>query len=291
MSEAFKLIDDEESLSHLCEKLSQSTWLAVDTEFERVSTYYPELCLVQVSNGDTTVVIDPITIKDITPLLDLLYQPSITKVWHSAHQDLEIFFNMKGTVPTPLFDTQLAAPLLGYAQGIGYGNLVKEALGIELDKGHARADWKKRPLTDDMLRYAADDVIYLGKVYEVFVEKLKTVDDQSEINNKQDRLIKTETYEPNPDLMWKKMFAAKRMKGKQLDVVKKLAAWRELTARSRNRPRKWILADYALIEMAKQLPENKSELLKIDKVGEKTVSRHGDDLLKICHDAKSEIKD
>lgn len=283
MSEVFSVVDDEESLIQLCEQLSSSTWLAVDTEFERVSTYYPELCLVQVSNGDTTAVIDPITIQDITPLLDLLYQPSIIKVLHSAHQDLEIFFNIKGSVPTPLFDTQLAAPLLGYAQGIGYGNLVNEALNIELEKGHARADWKRRPLSEDMLRYAADDVIYLGQVYEVFVEKLKAVEDQSSLNEKLANLIKAETYKPDPNLMWKKMFAAKRMRGKQLETIKKLAAWRELTARERNRPRKWILADHALIEMAKQLPENKATLLKIDKVGEKTVNRHGDDLLKLLH--------
>jgi ribonuclease D len=278
-------------LSQLCEQLSQSPWLAVDTEFERVSTYFPELCLVQISNGDVTAVIDPIAIKDITPMLDLLYQPAITKVLHSAHQDLEIFFNIKESVPTPLFDTQLAAPLLGYAQGIGYGNLVNEVLSIELEKGHARADWKRRPLSEDMLRYAADDVIYLGKVYEMFVEKLKTVEDQTSLNQKLANLVRAETYKPDPDLMWKKMFAAKRMKGKQLAIVKRLAAWRELTARERNRPRKWILADYALIEIAKQMPENKSELLKIDKIGEKTVIRHGDDLLKICHDAKLEIND
>lgn len=286
MSDAYRLIDDEISLSKLCEELCDSNWLAVDTEFERVSTYYPELCLVQVSNGDITAVIDPVVIENIEPLLDLLYQPSITKVWHSAHQDLEIFFNIKGTVPTPLFDTQLAAPLLGHTQGIGYGNLVKEVLGIELEKGHARADWKKRPLSDDMLRYAADDVIYLGKVYECFIEKLKAVENKNPLNEKLANLIKVETYKPNPELMWKKIFAAKRMGGKQLAVIKQLAAWREITARERNRPRKWILADYSLIEMAKQLPESKAELLAIDKIGEKLVNRHGDVLLKICLDAE-----
>lgn len=217
----------------------------------------------------------------------MLYQPSITKVLHSAHQDLEIFFNLKETVPTPIFDTQLVAPLLGYAQGIGYGNLVKEVLNIELEKGHARANWKQRPLTEAMLKYAADDVIYLGKVYEIFVEKLKTIEDQSPLNQKLANLIKAETYKPDPDLMWKKMFAAKKMKGKPLAILKKLAAWRELTARQRNRPRKWILADHALIEIAKTSPENTSELLKIDKLGEKTIRRHGDDLLRICHDTNT----
>jgi len=279
------LIDDEASLSILCEKLKESRWLAVDTEFERVSTYYPELCLVQVSNGELTAVVDPIAIKDINPLLDLLYQPSITIVLHSAHQDLEIFFNIKRSVPVTLFDTQLAAPLLGYAQGIGYGNLVKEVLDIELEKGHARADWKKRPLIEGMLRYAADDVIYLGKVYEIFIEKLKVIKDKSALNDKLDRLKKPATYEPDPGLMWKKIFAAKKMKGKQLDIIKKLAAWREITARKRNRPRKWILSDLSLIEMVKQLPEDKTELLKIDKVSEKIVDRYGEELLTICQEA------
>lgn len=237
---------------------------------------------MQVSNGDITAVIDPITIKDISPLLDLLYDPAITIVLHSAHQDLEIFFNIKGAVPLPLFDTQLAAPLLGYAQGIGYGNLVNEALNIELEKGHARADWKKRPLTEAMLKYAADDVIYLGKVYALFIEKLKTVVDHSEMDERIERLTKAETYEPDPDLMWKKIFAARKIKGRQLNIIKKLAAWRELTARSKNRPRKWILADHSLVEIAKQLPEDKTGLLKIDKLNEKFVNQYGDELLAIC---------
>lgn len=285
MTEAFILINDEKSLTQACIQFSNSKWLAVDTEFERVNTYYPELCLVQISDGINTVVIDPLLIKNIDPLIELLYQPSITKVLHSAHQDLEIFFNIKGSVPTPLFDTQLAAPLFGYARGIGYGNLIKEVFDIELEKGHARTDWKKRPLTKEQLRYAADDVIYLAKVYEVFLKKINEVENLTAYNEQMARLIKPETYQPDPDRMWKKIFAAKRMKGKQLTVIKQLAAWREMTARERNRPRKWILPDNALVDMAKRLPDNKSDLLQIDKIGEKVVNRHGDELLKIIHDA------
>lgn len=285
MTEAFTLVDDEKSLSQVCVQLSNSTWLAVDTEFERVSTYYPELCLIQISNGIYTAVIDPLSINDLEPLFELLYQQSITKVLHSARQDLEIFFNIKGVVPTPLFDTQLAAPALGYAKGIGYGNLIKEVLGIELDKGHARTDWKKRPLTEEQLRYAADDAIYLGKVYEVFVKKLINVETLTSLNEQLAVLAKPETYQPDPENMWKKIFAARKLEGKKLAVLKQLAAWREITARNQNRPRKWILPDQALIDMARRLPANKSDLLHIDKVGEKTISRHGDALLKILCDA------
>jgi ribonuclease D len=281
MTEKFIFIEDDESLSNLCEQLNGSSWLAVDTEFERVSTYYPELCLLQISDGTLHAVIDPLVISNIEPLYDLLYQDSITIVLHSAHQDLELFFHIKGDVPTPLFDTQLAAPLFDYAEGIGYGNLVKEVLEIELDKGHARADWKKRPLTKEQLRYAADDAIYLGKIYEIFLEKLNDVKDLTSFNDRTVRLTKAETYQPHPENMWKKIFAARRLKGKQLEIVKQLAAWREKTARERNRPRKWIIADHTMIEMAKNSPESKTELLKIDKVNEKMVERHGDALLKI----------
>ena len=122
MTEEYIFIDNEELLFQLCTQFSDSSWLAVDTEFERVSTYYPELCLVQISNGQQTIIVDPLVINNLEPLYGLLYQQSITKVFHSAHQDLEIFFHIKGSVPTPLFDTQLAATILGYAKGIGYGN-------------------------------------------------------------------------------------------------------------------------------------------------------------------------
>ena len=286
MSEDFLFIEDEDSLSDLCQQLSNSNWLAIDTEFERVSTYYPELCLVQISNGTVHAIIDPITISNLEPLFDLLYRESITKVLHSAHQDLELFFNIKGSVPTPLFDTQLAAPIFGYAQGIGYGNLVKEVLEIELDKGHARTDWKKRPLSKEQLRYAVDDAVYLGKVYEVFQEKIKDVKSLQDFNAQIERLTKAETYNPDPKKMWKKIFNAKRLKGKQLEIVKLLAEWREITARERNRPRKWIVDNHVVIELAKLLPENKSELLQIDKVNEKMVNRYGDDWLKIIQSTK-----
>jgi len=285
MTEKFIFIDDNNALLKLCEQLNASTWIAVDTEFERVSTYYPELCLVQVSNGDVHAVIDPLVINNLEPLYDLLYKESITKVLHSAHQDLELFFNIRGKVPIPLFDTQIAAPLFDYAQGIGYGNLVKEVLAIELDKGHARTDWKKRPLTKEQLRYAADDAIYLGKVYEVFLQKLND-SHRNILTEKSARLTKADTYQPDPATMWKKIFAAKRLKGKPLEVVKQLAAWRELTARERNRPRKWILADHAMVEMAKILPENKAGFLKIDKISEKMINKHGDDWLNLIHSAE-----
>lgn len=279
MAEEFIYIDNEASLSELCNKLKNSSWLAVDTEFERVNTYYPELCLIQISNGITHAIIDPITISDLELFYHLLYDESITKVLHSAHQDLEIFFNIKNSIPEPLFDTQIAAPLFDYAQGIGYGNLVKEVLDIDLDKGYARTNWKKRPLTDQQLRYAVDDAIYLGKVYEIFTEKIKKVADLHNFNAQIERLSKPQTYEPDPGTMWKKIYAAKRLKGKQLETVKKLAEWREVTARKQNRPRKWILSNHDIIELARLSLQTRDDLLKV--INEKAQSRYGDELYNI----------
>jgi len=279
MAEDFLFIDNEVSLSELCKKLEQSNWLAVDTEFERVNTYYPELCLIQISNGPIHAIIDPIAISHLEVFYDLLYNESITKVLHSAHQDLEIFFNIKRSIPKPLFDTQIAAPLFDYAQGIGYGNLVKEVLAIELDKGQSRTDWKKRPLTKEQLRYAADDAIYLGKVYDIFSEKIKSIENLHNFNAQIERLYKLQTYEPDPASMWKKIYAAKRLKGKQLDIVKKLAEWREVTARKRNKPRKWILENHKIIDIAKLPIESKEDLLNV--INEKAFNRYGDDLFAI----------
>jgi len=279
MTEEFLFIDNEASLSELCKTLKSSSWLAVDTEFERVNTYYPELCLIQVSNGSTHAIVDPISINNLEAFYDLLYRESIIKIFHSAHQDLEIFFHIKGSVPKPLFDTQIAAPLFDYAQGIGYGNLVKEVLEIELDKGHARTNWKKRPLTKEQLRYAADDAIYLGKIYEVFAEKIESIENLHNFNAQTERLYKPQTYEPDPTTMWKKIFAAKRLKGKQLDIIKKLAEWREITARKQNKPRKWILENHIIIDIAKLPVESKEDLLTV--INEKALNRYGDALFGI----------
>ncbi len=279
----FTFIDTAESLAQCRDALQGCSWLAVDTEFERVNTYYPKLCLVQIASAADNYVIDPIALKNIDPLLDLMYDASITKVLHSAHQDLEIFVNLTDRIPAPLYDTQLAAPLYGFNKGIGYGNLVKEALDVELDKGHARTDWTRRPLGDAQLRYAIDDVIYLAKIYQLFMQKQQ----QQELARLEELfagLYKEDTYHPDPERMWKKIFAARRLKGKSLAVAKQLAAWRELTARKQNLPRKWLLADHALVEIAKRFPTSIEEFSAIDKISDKMAKRYSDDWLAILSD-------
>lgn len=269
----YLFIDQPAALEQCCKELANSEWLALDTEFERVNTYFPKLCLVQLASDRQSYIIDPLALDDIGPMLDLLYNNAITKVLHSAHQDLEIFYNLTGNIPAPLYDTQLAAPLYEFNKGIGYGNLVKDALSIELDKGHARTDWTRRPLKDAQLRYAADDVIYLARIYQLFLQK-QNQEDVARLEQLFALLYKADTYHPDPDRMWKKIFAAKRLKGKPLEAAKRLAAWREVTAREQNLPRKWLLADHALVEIAKRMPASFEEFTAIDKISDKMAKRY-----------------
>ncbi|MBD3669210.1 MAG: ribonuclease D, partial [Gammaproteobacteria bacterium] len=166
-------VDTQATLDELCAQLSGSQWLTLDTEFIREETYYPQLCLIQIGNDDVIACVDPIALDDLSPLLDLLYRDDITKVLHAARQDMEIFHKLRGHPPGNLFDTQIAATLLGQGDQIGYGNLVKAMLDVELDKAHSRTDWSKRPLSPEQLEYAADDVRYLRDIYKQQLTQLK----------------------------------------------------------------------------------------------------------------------
>lgn len=281
MNKELVFIDSDLALTQHCGQLKGCSWLAVDTEFERVSTYYPELCLLQVATGKMTVVIDPLAIAHLEPLYDVLYDPSITKVFHAARQDLEIFFHIKGNLPFPIFDTQIAASLLGYDKQLSYANLISEILGVELAKTQTRTNWKRRPLSRSQLRYAVDDVVYLGQVYELLLAKLIEAGKLSLLEEECKALAKPELYQPDPETMWLKIREAKKLEGKLLAVLQQLAAWREITARAENQPRKWIMQDHTLVEMARSLPANPDDLSRINGVNERLLQRHGAALLEI----------
>jgi len=281
MNKDLTVIDTALALTQLCEQLQGCSWLAVDTEFERVNTYYPELCLVQVANNDITAVIDPLAIANLEPLYDVLYNPSIIKVFHAARQDLEIFFHIKGELPVSLFDTQIAAALLGYDKQLGYANLINEVLGVELAKTQTRTNWKRRPLHRNQLEYAADDVIYLAQAYELLSARLIESGKMTLLKEECNALRRPEIYVPDPEKMWQKIREAKKLAGNNLIVLKKLAAWREITARAENQPRKWILDDFTLIDMARLSPTSKEDLSRIKGMKEKVLNRHGANLLEI----------
>jgi ribonuclease D len=281
MSLKYQLIETEESLIDICDRFKGAAWLAIDTEFEREKTFYPELCLIQVATADEVAVIDPLTIDNLQPLFDLLYESSITKVFHAARQDLEIFFNLQRAIPQPLFDTQIAAPLMGYDEQLGYANLVNLVLGVELGKAHTRTDWKRRPLQEAQLQYAADDVIYLGQVYLMLVSELEKHGRIAWLEKDFSELCDPNLYEPDPEFVWMKNRGAKKLKGNKLCALQHLAAWRERKARAENRPRNWLMRDEVLVDIAQLQPQTLSDLGRMKALNERMVDRYGAEILKI----------
>lgn len=279
MTETALYIDSAEGLASLCTQLRRHEWFTLDTEFLREKTYRPRLCLLQVANPDVVACIDPLALPSLEPLLELLFDPAITKVLHAAHQDLEIFFEMRDAVPAPIFDTQIAATLLGQGEQVGYGALVKEVLGIELEKGHARADWCQRPLDAAQLAYAADDVRYLRDVYLSQLAQLRQLNREGWLAADFAEMVDPARYRNPPQLAWQRLKGTNRLRGEQLAVLQQLAAWREEQAQRSDRPRRWILKDEILLDLARHMPQDNPGMLRIRGLEESTVARHGKALL------------
>jgi ribonuclease D len=283
---AVQYIDTPAALAELCAQLRGEPWLALDTEFLREKTYYPKLCLLQVATPTLVACIDPLALEDISPLLDVLYREDTTKVLHAARQDMEIFFHLRNTLPSPVFDTQIAALLLGFPDQIGYGNLVKETLGIELEKLHSRTDWSQRPLSDAQIHYAAEDVFYLAQVYQHLVEKLSELGRLDWLSEDFERLTHVELYNNDPEQAWFKVRGVNRLKGPGLAVLQTLARWRETVARDQDRPRGWLLRDDELVEIARHLPATPAALGAIRGLHERFIDKHGARLLELVAEAR-----
>ncbi len=279
-------IDTHEKLLEFCDKIQHQSYLALDTEFLRERTYRPQLCLIQVKANEFLACIDAIAIKDLSPFLALLDNPNIVKVFHAASQDLEIFYMLTKQVPAPLFDTQIAAPLLGYNEQIGYGNLVNEHLNIELSKAHTRADWTRRPLPDQQIHYALDDVIYLEKLYLDMREQLEREGRLAWLAPEFEQLSLPEKYEQPAGDRWLKIRNIQRYKGATLAIIQALAKWREIKARELNRPRNWLLKDDLLCTLAQQAPEDETALSHIRSLDRKTKDQFSTELLAIINEAK-----
>ena len=278
-------IADDAALKAFCDVLRQHDTLYLDTEFIRESTYYPILCLIQIATAEQSVCIDPLTIKDLGPLMDVLYDPKITKVIHAGRQDMEILFQLNGALPSPLFDTQIAAAFLGYGEQIGYGELIKRELGVQLDKSHSRTDWKKRPLSPAQLEYALDDVRYLAKAYPKLIEKLQSLHRLQWVQEESAGLEQSDLYTNQPDKMWLKVKRASSLRGKALAVLQKLAAWRELTAVDRDSPRRRILTDDVLLTLARQQPSDMDSLTRIRGLHPSFMKHHANKILEIIEQA------
>ena len=273
-------------LKALCDDINIVTWLALDTEFLREKTYYPKFCLLQIATPDWVACVDPIALPDLGELFAAIYNPAITKVFHSCHQDLEIFYQLTGKVPGPIFDTQVAAPLLGYQDNPGYAMLVSSLLNINLNKAHTRADWSKRPLNEAEIQYAADDVIYLCQVYQIMLQKLEALGRAGWLRQDFIELENPKNYQVLPKNAWLKIRGKNKLTGKQLAIVQALAEWREITAQTENRPKSWLLRDELIFDLAKLQPETSAELANIRGMNERTANRYGKHLCELISASK-----
>ncbi|MEP7315972.1 MAG: ribonuclease D [Sphingomicrobium sp.] len=259
-----KLISDSAGLAALCERLAQSPFVAVDTEFMRENTYWPDLCLLQIADSNEAAAIDPKADGiDLAPLLNLLVDnEDVLKVFHAGGQDLEIIHNMTGKTPAPLFDTQIAAMALGFGEQVGYSSLIESMLGIQLDKGARFTDWSRRPLDKRQIDYAIADVTHLSTVFPRMVAKLKNTGRGDWLDEEMERLADPSSFAFPPEDAWKRL----KLPGRNpqlLGRLRAIAAWRETEARQKNLPRGRIVKDDTLGELAAHPPKTQDDLGRI----------------------------
>jgi ribonuclease D len=258
------LITDSAALANLCARLAESPFIAVDTEFMRESTYWPELCLIQVADAEEAAAIDPMAPGlDLQPLLDLLVDnEEVLKVFHAGGQDIEIIYNLTGKTPHPLFDTQVAAMALGQGEQIGYSNLVDSWLGLQIDKGARFTDWARRPLDARQIDYAIGDVTHLARIFPKMLERLRKTGRGAWLDQEMERLADPANYANDPDQAWKRVRVPSR-KADVLGRLKAIARWRELEARGKDLPRGRIAKDETLADLASHPPRKQADLAKV----------------------------
>ena len=261
------LITTPGELEAFCARQAAADFITVDTEFLRDKTYWPQLCLVQVAGPDEAAAIDALAPGlDLKPLLDLLANEKVLKVFHAARQDIEIFVNLTGTVPTPLFDSQVAGMVCGYGDAVSYETLATKLAGAKIDKSSRFTDWAHRPLTERQLVYALADVTYLRTVYEKLKAKIEKSGRMEWLADEMALLTDPATYRVDPVEAWKRLKTRGGNK-KFLAILKELAAWRELAAQSRDIPRGRILRDESLLEIAAHAPATIDDLARIRGLG------------------------
>lgn len=269
------LITNQDELDSACGILAEAPYITIDTEFMRERTYWPKLCLLQLARAagnwgeEAVFLIDPMADIDLEPVFTLMADTSTLKVFHAARQDIEIFVNLAGVVPIPIFDTQVAAMVCGYGDQVGYETLVKRIANAQLDKSSRFTDWARRPLSSKQLNYAAGDVTHLRVVYESLGDQLEKSGRSSWVEAEMAVLRALSTYVVDPDEAWRRV-KTRSNDSRFLAVVKSLAKWREDEARKRDVPRGRILKDDAVLEIAANRPKTREQLL-----GSRSLQREG----------------
>jgi ribonuclease D len=257
------LITTTEELEAACLRMALHPFVAVDTEFLRETTFWPVLCVVQLASEDEALAIDALAEGlDLQPLLRLMADEAVVKVFHAARQDLEIFWKLAGVLPTPLFDTQVAAMVCGYGDQVSYSELVQSVCRVSVDKSSRFTDWARRPLADAQIDYAIGDVTHLRDVYKALAKRLKATGRQSWLDDEMKVLNSAATYEQHPERAWER-FKSRARKPRDLALLMELAAWRESEAQARDVPRSRVLKDDVLIELSLSAPRSLEALANL----------------------------
>ena len=257
------MIETTADLAAACKELAKSDFITIDTEFLRETTFWPELCLIQMASPTTEVIVDPLAKGiDLAPFFELMANAAVLKVFHAARQDIEIIFNRGGLIPHPIFDTQVAAMVCGFGDSVSYDQLVSRTKGIQIDKSSRFTDWSRRPLSEKQLDYALADVTHLRDAYLYLKEELEREGRSSWLSEEMDVLEARETYDMHPDDAWQRLKMRLR-KPQELAILKYVAAWREREARARNVPRSRVLKDDAIYEIAQQQPKDTEALSRL----------------------------
>lgn len=278
----FQLVNDTYSI---LDTLKEETSVGVDTEFLREKTFFARLCLIQISSRSSTWCVDPLRSHDYDDFWTALCNGQW--VVHSARQDIEVIYQSAGKMPRELFDTQIAAAFLGKAPQMGYGNLVEELFNEQLPKAHTRADWSQRPLPEELLEYAADDVKYLLPMLDILSDELQKLGRLDWAKEDSKLLLDPALYTVDPGDAIERVKGARNFRGKRRAIAAGLAAWREEQAISRDRPRQWIIRDTTLLDIAAQQPKDLKALQGIDGMSPKLAARSGEELLKIVQKPES----
>jgi ribonuclease D len=291
----YQYIETDQQLAEFCDKIKSAGYCTIDTEFVREKTYYPVLSLIQIASEQHMACIDPLAVEDFDPLVVLLRQQDLVKVFHSPSQDLEILYQYFSCMAEPIFDTQLAAAVLGYDHQIGYAELVNTITGVKLDKKHTRANWNRRPLSQDEIDYAMDDVRYLLPVYQSLKKQLDSKNRTAWIEKDLLAMTSVSTYLVEMSDLWKRLKGVQKLKGVELQIARLLCQWREQMAQQKNLPRRWVVKDDVLIDIARMKPSTLSDLESIrDRsnargggVNDKFFTKHAETLLQLARDAQN----
>lgn len=279
-------IRSEADLETHCARWQNAPLLAVDTEFMRTDTFFPIPALIQVHDGLGSYLLDPLQMKDLSPLTAILRSGSVTKAMHSCSEDLEVFHHLTGELPQKVIDTQIAAALCGYGFSVGYANLVEKLLDQKVPKDETRSDWLQRPLTPAQENYAALDVEYLFILAGHLIEKLVELERLAWAENEYQAMAQRFVDMQQPEKAYERLKGAWRLRGRSLAALEALACWRESVARSRNIPRSRVLGDRTLYDLAERMPDNLSQFHALEGMHASAVRRYGEQLLSILDEAR-----